>query len=426
MDLCRRLLAMAVLTGALAIGALASPAVAAPVTIRVAYAYPQNFTELTRDIVKRFEAANPDIKVELLPPKKDYEELVQDTLRLAVTGQPLADVAFHGLHRVRLLAEQGVIVPLDDFINGETSWPQLGYIASMQRLGELGGRNYALSFAVSIMVAHYNADLVQRAGGDPANLPSTWEGILDLARSIQALGGVQGVYWSYYDTANNWTFQSLLQSHGGQMMTPDDRTIAFDGPAGHRVLELARAMGQLGMVDMTDAQAVQSFSAGTLGIFLVSSSRTESLARAAGGHFRYVTAPLPVPVENDKFPAGGSGAMLQARDPRRQKAAWEFIKFAAGPVGQTIMVRNSGYMPGNQLPLDDPELLGSYYDQHPNHRAPITQLPRMTRFYAFPGKNSLKIPNVIRDHLQSVVTLRRLPEAVMSDMVRDVQGLLPR
>jgi multiple sugar transport system substrate-binding protein len=422
MGLPRPLLAIA----ALAIAAFAAPTAAAPLTIRVAYAYPQNFTEMTREIIKRFEAANPEIKVELLPPKKDYEELVQDTLRLAVTGQPLADVAFHGLHRVRLLAEQELIVPLDDFIKGEASWPQLGYIPSMQRLGEHAGRNYALSFAVSLMIAHYNADLVQRAGGDPARLPSTWEGVLALAKNIQALGGVNGIYWSYYDTANNWTFQSLLQSLGGQMMTPDDRTIAFDGPAGHRVLELARAMGELGMVDMTDAQAVQSFSAGTLGIFLVSSSRTESLARAAKGRFRYVTAPLPVPVENATFPAGGSGATMQARDPRQQKAAWEFIKFAAGPVGQTIMVRSSGYMPGNSIPLDDPALLASFYDEHPTHKAPLTQLSRMTRFYAFPGKNSLKIPNVIRDHLQSVVTLRRPPGPVMADMVRDVQALLPR
>lgn len=416
------LLAMA----ALAIGALATAATAAPVTIRVAYAYPQNFTEMTRDIIKRFEAAYPDIKVELLPPKKDYEELVQDTLRLNVTGQPMADVAFHGLHRVRLLAEQNLIVPLDDFIKAEASWPQLGYIPSMQHLGEHGGKNYALSFAVSIMIAHYNADLVQRAGGDPTKLPDSWDGILALAKSIKALGGVQGIYWSYYDTANNWTFQSLLQSHGGQMMAPDDRAIAFNGAAGQRVLELARAMGELGMVDMTDAQAVQSFSAGTLGIFLVSSSRIEGLARAAKGHFRYVAAPLPVPVENASFPAGGSGAMMHARDPKRQAAAWEFMKFAAGPVGQTIMVRNSGYMPGNQIPLEDPELLGAFYDANPNHKAPLTQLSRMTRFYAFPGPNSLKIPNVIRDHLQAVVTLRRPPGDVMRDMVRDVQALLPR
>jgi len=76
--------------------------------------------------------------------------------------------------------------------------------------------------------------------------------------------------------------------------------------------------------------------------------------------------------------------------------------------------------------LNDPKLLGGWYDDHPNHRTSLGQLPRMSRFYSFPGANSMKIPTVIRDHLQSVVTLKRRPDEVMPDMVRDVQALLPR
>ena len=37
--------------------------------------------------------------------------------------------------------------------------------------------------------------------------------------------------------------------------------------------------------------------------------------------------------------------MLFTKDPAKQKAAWEYIKFATGPVGATMMVQATGYFP---------------------------------------------------------------------------------
>lgn len=89
------------------------------------------------------------------------------------------------------------------------------------------------------------------------------------------------------------------------------------------------------------------------------------------------------------------------------------------------MVKRSGYIPGNTLPGDAPELLGRFYAENPNHRVMLEQIPILDKFYNWPGENSLKIPNVIRDYLQQVVTLRATPEDVMPRMARDVRALLP-
>ena len=55
-------------------------------------------------------------------------------------------------------------------------------------------------------------------------------------------------------------------------------------------------------------------------------------------------------------------------------------------------------------------------------------MPLLTRWYAFPGENGLKITDVVKDHLQTIVSGKRAaePRAVLKDMAADVQKLLPR
>jgi multiple sugar transport system substrate-binding protein len=55
----------------------------------------------------------------------------------------------------------------------------------------------------------------------------------------------------------------------------------------------------------------------------------------------------------------------------------------------------------------------------------MKQLPKATGWYAFPGENGLKITDVIKDHLQSVVAQKAEPMTALSTMSKEVQALLP-
>src|SRR5262249_47889929 len=110
----------------------------------------------------------------------------------------------------------------------------------------------------------------------------------------------------------------------------------------------------------------------------------------------------------------------------KQKAAWEFIKFAGGPVGQTLTATMSGYMPNNTLAIERDELLGKFYRDHPNYMTSVRQLGVMSGFWAWPGENSIKIQDVIANHLVTVATLKTEPSAAMANIVRDVTPLLPK
>ena len=179
------------------------------------------------------------------------------------------------------------------------------------------------------------------------------------------------------------------------------------------------------MRDIAQETSLQDFVSGTLGIWAHSTSRLGGVTKQVGDRFELRTGPFPVG-DNPRLPAGGNAAMIFAKDPAKQAAAWEYIKFATGPVGATIMVKGTGYFPANTKPAKDPALLGTFYQESPNHMTAIRQLPMLTAWYAFPGDNGLKITDVIKDHLQSVVNRSTKPEAALAAMAKDVQALLPR
>ncbi len=391
----------------------------APTAITVQFAWPETFKPILRRIAAAFTAANPDVNVQVLAPAADYEVMAQQTLRAALTGD-LPDVAFHGMHRVGLFAERNLLAPLQPLIAADPEWHELRYEPSVLSLARYGQETYGLPFAMSIEAVYFNLDLVRRAGGDPDALPGDWEGIIALQRRIQALGApLSGLYFDYYYPDNNFSFHGLVNSQGGRMESADERGIGFDGPEGMQALRWLHAMGQAGMIDMTIGQAYQAFAAGSLGILVASSSRIVQLMNAAQGRFAAAAVPIPVLPGRGRLPAGGAAAMIHAQEPAKLAAAWRFIKFATGPIGAAEVIRGSGYIPGTAPAAQDAAVAEPY------RRRMLEQLPIVTRFYTWPGENSLKIPVVIRDHLQRLINLKTTPEAVMPVMTHDVLALLP-
>jgi multiple sugar transport system substrate-binding protein len=406
-----------------ALSALPRPALAQPpsITLKVQYAYSLTNEPIMTEIARRYCQLNPGVRVEFAAAAVDYSDLAQRALRAAVTGG-LPDVAFHGLNYIDVLAQRDVIIPLTRLINSERGWNSLGYSQSLLDLGTARQEPYALPIEVAIKSIYYNLGLVKRAGGNPEALPQTWDQIVDLQKKIQRLGGdVSGMYADYYYD-DNFCFHTLVQSQGGAVVTPDGR-IAFESPEGLQALRWLRKFGEAGMVDMTVDQAYQSFSAGTMGILIASSSRVAQLTSNKDKSPEVRVSGFPR-AANGRIPAGGAGAVICAKDPARQKAAWEFVKFATGPIGSATVVEASGYIPGNTRAASDPDLLGKFYAEHPARRAMFEEIPVLTRFASWPGRNALKIPTVIRDYLQKVLTLRSMPSQAMADMSEDVKQLL--
>ncbi|MGK7870843.1 extracellular solute-binding protein [Falsiroseomonas sp. E2-1-a20] len=395
--------------------------------ITVQYSAPALFRELKEALATEFMRANPDIRISYRAPEAAYEELLQRNLRDAVTRN-LPDVAFHGLSRVRTLQERNIPVDLRPFLRDDPETAAQGYSPELRSLGEVAGGQYLIGYSLSTPILYVNTDLVRRAGGNPDALPTEWDGWIALARSIRALNlpDTNGMFFNWPITGN-WSWQALVFSHGGTMLTADESRVAFgEAPGRTSARLLRRFVDEAQMPDIRPQVMFADFFAGRLGIMMESTAQLARVTREAGERFAIKTARFPIPGPNPRLPAGGNGAVMFTRDPAKQAAAWRFIKYATGPIGATQMVNHTGYMPATTIPAQRDDLLGRFYRENPNYMTTIRQQDVLTGWYAFPGQNALRITDVINDGLQSIVAKRAEPDAALDGMVTEVQALLPR
>jgi multiple sugar transport system substrate-binding protein len=396
-----------------------------PLEIVVDYPYPAIFKEVHEKIAKDFMAKYPQYKVVFRAPTPGYEEATQQALRQAVTNQ-LPDVSYQGLNRQRVFVDRGIAVDMAPFIQAEKDWGKMGYDKALLSLGQIGSKQVGIGFSLSTPIVYFNADLVRKAGVAPEQFPITWDGIINLAKKAKAANpGTHSLHMDW-EITGNWMWQALVFANGGTMLTPDEKKVAFDGPSGKAAMQtFAKAVSDGEMRNVSFNSANQDFISGNLAVLVTSTSRLGLTTKQVDKRFDLRTARMPIE-KNGRLPAGGNVAMMFAKDPAKQKAAWEYIKYATGPQGATAMVKATGYFPANTLPANDPTLLKPFYEQNPNHLTAIKQLPVLTGWYAFPGENGLKITDVIKDHIQTVVAKDVTPDQALANMTRDVQALLPR
>jgi len=391
----------------------------------VQYPYGGTFKDTFAQLEQEFEAQNPDIDVTFRAPYEDYEDGTQKVMREAITKQ-LPDISFQGLNRVRPLVDRNIAVSLEPFIAKEADFSKEGYHQAMLDIGTYNDEVYGLPFAVSLPIAYYNMDLVRQAGWDENNLPESWDEVIELAAKIDALDeDITGMVYGW-QISGNWLWQAPVFSQGGAMLSADEKQVAFNGPEGLWALEtFSRFFKEAGMKDYSRANGKQAFYSGKSGMWFWSTSTVTNAEEMIGDSFEMKTHVFPSVKEGGTLPAGGNAIVMLTKDAEKQEAAWKFIKYATSGKGAAIVALTTGYMPPNKKANE--EYLKDFYSQHPNHFTAVKQLPLMTDWYAFPGKNGLKITQVIHDHMQSIASGERVNEAeqVLKDMAADVQKLLP-
>ena len=409
---------------------LVAPALAqTPVTLDVLYCYP-SFARFHEPLAADFMKKYPHIKIQFRAPSASYDDGHQVMLRSAVTNQ-LPDVYYAGYHLLgemaRTLERRNQIVDLGPFIKSEPSnWASTNFAPRMMSLSQVDGKQYGLAFNASSPIMYFNTDLVKRAGGDPKNMPNTWDGLITLAGKIKALGGdVSGISYDVHAWPDDWLFQGMIYQLGGKLVEPGSKKVGFNNDSGLQALKTMRRFVTDGGMQLVDwDQSRQQFGAGKTGILFSTPAHLKIVTDMVGTKFEWSTARFPLDNKaNGGVPTGGNAVVMLTKDVAKQKAAWEFIKYVTSPEAQKVVVEMTGYLPTNQVAMGS-NYLGPFYDKNPNFRTATTQIDKSLPWGGYPGGQSVRIWRAQRDVVSGVMRGEKSPEAALPDLVKVTEALM--
>lgn len=381
--------------------------------------------DATRELIAEFEAANPNIKIEPIgvPSNEIITRLQAD---MAAGQQPdVAQLVFRDL--IYIASDLGANA-LEDMA-GQEGYAALtdGMIPRGLDLGKVGDKTYGLAYTFSTPILYYNADLFRSAGLDPDKPPRTWAEVKTAADAIVAKTDAEGFFPGAYGPADGtFVYQAILMSNGGKVR--DGNTLTFANPDGIAAVQMLRDMVDSGGHGRLDpANPSDSMASGTLGMFLYTSALQNTLSKAAEGKWDLRVAPMPAFGDKPTAPTNSGSALFTfSKDPAKQRASYELMKFLTSKHGYTIITSKIGYLPLRLDIVDDPEFLGPWTEAHPLIRPNLEQLDSLTPNVAFPGPNYRQAESMMKDAVTEAVFGEGDVTQVLTTAQETAQGLMPQ
>jgi multiple sugar transport system substrate-binding protein len=309
-------------------------------------------------IVDEFQRRHPEIKVR---PVLSAPGVMQQ-LSTFCAGGKCPDVLMAWELTYSELAARGVLLDLNTMLARDPAFASELKSDSIEALYDtfmFNGGQYALPEQWSGNYLFYNKRLLAEAGV-PAP-PRTWEqpwSFTEFLNTATALtkrdGSGRAKQWGFVNTWFSYYSAGLFAMNNGvQWSTPRVNPIHFnfDNDAFIEAVQFYADLANKYRV-APNASEVQSMS--TPDLFAVGKA-----AIALGGHWRYQTfiraddldfdvTSLPVGPRRQGQPAcsniGSTGLAISASS-RRKEQAWEFVKFATGPVGQALTGESGLFVP---------------------------------------------------------------------------------
>lgn len=384
--------------------------------------------DATSKMIREFMDLNSNVRVKgVAVPSPEMASRVQADAAAGRTPD-VAQIVFKDLDYV---ARNVGAKALEDIIpQAERDEHFAGMVKAGLDLGVLGGRTYALAYTFSTPVLLYNAGLFRRAGLDPDSPPQTWADIKRTALTIREKTGQTGFEGSIVGASggsDDWLLQSVLYSNRGRTLSEDRKRLTFAEPEAVEAVRMLRDLHNAGVYENSPAgSSVDNMAAGKVAMMLTSAVRQGPFLKAAEGKWELRAAGMPSFGDKPSAPTNsGSGLVIFATDPIRQRAAWELMKFLTSKRGYTIIASEIGYVPLRLDIVDDPQYLGEWAKKYPLVRPNLEQLSRLRPWTPYPGQNYKQIHNTIMSAMEQAVFGSGDVEAILKAAQEQAQRLMP-
>lgn len=284
------------------------------------------------ELVQEFNDTHPKIQVKSVN-MGNYTALSQKLMASIQTGnQP--DVAQAYEAWIANMIEGEVIVPIEDFIAADSTFGETE-MADIYPVfinsNTMNGKLVSFPFNKSVRVQYYNKDILFQNDMDPNKPPKTWEEFRKYCQVLTQDTDNDGKIDQYGTTVkiSAWQFENLLLQAGGQIMNEENTKPLFNSKEGVQALEFFTNIlnkdktgylspGYEGQKDFT-AQKVA---------FYEDSSVSMAFMLRTGINFNMGISAIPIKKTKKNIISGTNVVIFKnEEDRKKEKAAWEFVKW---------------------------------------------------------------------------------------------------
>ncbi len=183
------------------------------ITLRIAWWGSQPRHDLTLEVIKLFEAQNPNIKVE--PEYASWDDYWQRLAPQAAANQ-LPDIVQMDLSRISQYAQNGQLADLNPFISNQIDVTNIA--DTIVSGGKIGDKLFGFNLGVNAIGFHYNPELLEEIGVDSLPLDWTWDDYVAMSQKAVDAG-------VFFDTGMKADvfFNYYLRTHGKALYGADGK-----------------------------------------------------------------------------------------------------------------------------------------------------------------------------------------------------------
>jgi multiple sugar transport system substrate-binding protein len=170
-------------------------------------------------------------------------------------------------------------------------------------------------------------------------------------------------------------------------------------------------------------EGLQAFSSGKVAMVITTIAKRESLQQQSKFDLR--TALFPTFGEKKRsVPAGGNALFIFSKDPKKQAAAWEFIKFMESPESLAVWTKATGYLPPRKGVAEDPNGLKPFLETNPLMKPALEQMADVIPWVNFPGPSGLQAEQALIDARDEILSGTSDAQAAIKKAVDKVNKLI--
>jgi multiple sugar transport system substrate-binding protein len=402
-------------TTAATAAATTAPTSAGP-AIELAFWHGQSTTQeaALKKIVEEFNSSHPGIHVTETY-QGTYTDLYKKVTAAVAAGTP-PDLAIGYQNDVANYVKSDAVVPLDALMAD----PQIGFSADdlkdiypsfIDHYSQFNNQVYSIAFMRSMEVMYYNNDLLKAAGITQA--PTSWD---DFMKACAAVSKPPTTY-CYEMNTDASRFSNWLWSRGGELLSADGKTVAFNSQAGLDTLGFINDLftKKYAIVISKAFQDQTDFSLGKIA-FAFGSSAGLPFYKTAIDQGAVVKdwgiAPSPHTTPNPVVDLYGPSVTIFKTTTDKQRAAFAFLKWMMGNAPNAEWVQATQYFPAR---ASTKAAMATFITANPLYGKAFDWLQY--------GKNEPTIAawNPIRtniaDAMTAVANAKSTPQQAMTDLV---------